>query len=233
MTHPSKKNVTIVLTHAAWFDGSSWNKVTAELQQRGFQVAAAQLPLTSFSDDVAALRRLVGRQEGPLVLAGHSYGGAVITAAGAGNPSVKALVYIAAIVPDESETVGGVFQRVPPHPKAPQLEPDVDGLLWLPADAFRDAVAPDATPAETALLAASQKPISVSCLGEPMAAPAWKEKPSWFLIAEDDRMVSPETQRFLAHRMKSKVVSLPADHTPLISQSGAVATLIEEAAVSI
>jgi pimeloyl-ACP methyl ester carboxylesterase len=233
MTHPSKKNVTVVLAHAAWFDGSSWNNVTADLQRRGFQVAAAQLPLTSFSGDVAALRQLLDRQEGPVVLAGHSYGGAVITAAGTGNPQVKALVYVAAIVPDAGETVGEVFQRVPPHPKAPQLQPDGNGLLWLPADAFGDAVAPDAAAEQTALLAASQKPISVSCLGEPMGAPAWKEKPSWFLIAENDRMVSPDTQRFLAQRMKSKVVSLPADHTPLISQSGAVAAVIEEAAASI
>jgi pimeloyl-ACP methyl ester carboxylesterase len=233
MTLSNQKNVTVVLAHAAWFDGSSWNKVTAELQQRRFKVAAAQLPLTSFSDDVAALRRLLCRQEGPIVLAGHSYGGAVITAAGAGNPLVKALVYIAAIVPDAGETVGEVFQRVPPHPKAPQLQPDGDGLLWLPADAFRDAVAPDAAAEQTALLAASQKPISMSCLGEPMGAPAWKEKPSWFLIAENDRMVSPDTQRFLAQRMKSNVVSLPGDHTPLISQSGAVASLIEETAASI
>lgn len=221
---------TVVLVHAAWADGSSWNKVTEELQRRGLNVVAAQIPLTSFTDDVASLQRMLLRQEGPLVLAGHSYGGAVITAAAAGNPQVKALVYIAAVVPDEGETVGDVFHRVAPHPSAPKLQPDADGFLWLDVEAFRTAVAPDASLSETALMAATQKPISLTCLGEPMGKPAWREKPSWFLIAEKDRMVSPETQRFTAARMKSKVVSLSIDHTPLASEPDAVAELITKAA---
>jgi pimeloyl-ACP methyl ester carboxylesterase len=221
---------TVVLVHAAWADGSSWNKVTEELQRKGLNVVAAQIPLTSFTDDVASLRKVLLRQEGPLVLAGHSYGGAVISAAAAGNPNVKALVYIAAVVPDEGETVGDVFHRVASHPSAPKLQPDADGFLWLNVDAFRTAVAPDASLSETALMAATQKPISVICLGEPMGKPAWKEKPNWFLIAEKDRMVSPETQRFTAARMKSNVVSLPVDHTPLASKPEAVAELITEAA---
>jgi len=226
----AKAAETVVLVHAAWADGSSWNKVTEELQRKGVNVIAAQIPLTSFADDVASLRKVLLRQEGPLVLAGHSYGGAVITAAAAGNPKVKALVYIAAVVPDEGETVGEVFHRVSPHPSAPKLQPDVDGFLWLNVEAFRAAVAPDASQSETALMAATQKPISVTCLGEPMGKPAWKEKPSWFLIAEKDRMVSPETQRFTAGRMKSKIVSLPVDHTPLASRPDVVAELITEAA---
>ena len=229
MSNP-KKEVSVVLVHAAWADGSSWNKVTEELQRHGFQVVAAQIPLSSFSDDVAVLRKVLVRQEGPVVLAGHSYGGAVITAAAASNPNVKALVYIAAIVPDEGETVGDVFHRVPPHPSAPKLQPDVDGFLWLNVDAFRTAVAPDASSSETALMAATQKPIALQCLSEPMTEPAWKEKPAWFLIAENDRVVSPETQRFTAERMKSKFVSLPVDHTPLASKPAAVAELICEAA---
>ena len=142
---------TVVLVHAAWADSSSWNKVTEELQRKGVNVVAAQIPLTSFTDDVATLRKVLLRQEGPLVLAGHSYGGAVITAAAAGNPQVKALVYIAAVVPDEGETVGDVFHRVAPHPSAPKLQPDADGFLWLNVEAFRTAVAPDASQAETAL----------------------------------------------------------------------------------
>src|SRR6516164_966636 len=141
----AKAAETVVLVHAAWADGSSWNKVTEELQRKGLNVIAAQIPLTSFADDVAGLRKVLLRQEGPLVLAGHSYGGAVITAAAAGNPKVKALVYIAAVVPDEGETVGEVFHRVSPHPSAPKLQPDVDGFLWLTADDFRSAVAPDAS----------------------------------------------------------------------------------------
>ena len=221
---------TVVLVHGAWADGSSWNKVTEELQGKGFDVMAAQIPLTSFTDDVASLRKVLDRKEGPLVLVGHSYGGAVVTAAATGHPNVKGLVYIAAIVPDEGETVGDVFHRVAPHPSAPKLQPDGDGFLWLNVDAFRTAVAPDASPSETALMAATQKPISVSCLDQPMGNPAWREKPSWFLIAEKDRMVSPETQRFTAARMKSKIVSLFIDHTPLASKPDAVVGLIIEAA---
>jgi len=221
---------TVVLVHGAWADGSSWNKVTEELQRKGFNVVAAQIPLTSFTDDVASLRKVLDRQADPLVLVGHSYGGAVLTAAATGHPKVKGLVYVAAIVPDEGETVGDVFHRVAPHPSAPKLQPDADGFLWLDVDAFRAAVAPDASLAEAALMAATQKPISVSCLGQPMGKPAWREKPSWFLITEKDRMVSAETQRFTAARMKSKVVSLSIDHTPLVSKPDAVTELIIETA---
>jgi pimeloyl-ACP methyl ester carboxylesterase len=228
-----QKKVTAVLVHGAWADGSSWNKVTTELVRRGFKVVAAQLPLTSLSDDVTALRRVLRSQEAPLLLVGHSYGGAVITAAAAGDPKVKALVYITAVVPDEGETVGEIFHRVAPHPKAPKLQPDSDGFLWVTAEAFRDAIAPDASAEETTLMAATQKPIAVKCLGEPMSQPAWKEKPSWFLIAENDRMVSPETQRYTAERMKSKVVSLPVDHSPMASHANAVIGLIGDAAARI
>lgn len=226
----ANSDITVVLAHAAWADGSSWNRVTEELQRKGFHVVAAQIPLTSFADDVAVLKTVLLRQKGPIVLAGHSYGGAVIAAAAAGNSNVKSLVYVAAIVPDEGETVGDVFRRVPPHRSAPQLQPDADGFLWLTVDAFRAAFAPYATASETALMAAAQKPISVKCLGEPMTKPAWKEKPSWFLIAEKDIMLSPETQRFTAARMKSKIVSLPVDHHPLASKPDAITDLIIVAA---
>jgi pimeloyl-ACP methyl ester carboxylesterase len=145
MSGQTQRGVTAVLVHGAWFDGSSWNKVAAELRRKGFNVAAAQIPLTSLGDDVTAARRVLTRHEGPVVLVGHSYGGAAITAAGTENPNVKALVYVAAIVPDEGENVGQVFRRAPPHPDAPALEPDADGFLWVNADAFRNAIAPDAT----------------------------------------------------------------------------------------
>lgn len=183
-----KKETTAVLVHAAWADGSSWNKVTKELQDSGFSVVAAQIPQTSFGEDVAA------------------------------------------VVPDEGETVGDVFHRVAPHPRAPKLQPDAGGFVWLDVEAFRTAVAPDASLGETALMAATQKPIALKCLGERMTAPAWKEKRSWFLIAEKDVMVSPETQRFTAERMKSKVVSLAVDHTPLASAPHEVAEVIVTAA---
>src|SRR5215471_3149891 len=230
MQHEKQTNITAVLVHAAWADGSSWNKVTTRLETAGLRVVSAQIPLTSFSDDVAALKRVLRRQSGRVVLVGHSYGGAVTTAAATDSPNVHALVYVAAIVPDEGETVGEVFGREAAHAKAPALEADEDGFFWLTLEAFRNAVAPDATEEETSLLAANQKPIAVKCLGEPMGRPAWKQKPSWFLIAENDRMVSPKTQRFLAERMHSTNVSLPTDHFPVLSAPEAVCKLILDAA---
>ena len=225
----TEEEPTVVLVHAAWADGSSWHKVAALLTQKGHAVVAAQIPLTSLTDDVEALRRLIRRQAGGVVLVGHSYGGAVITAAGAGEPRVKALVYIAAIAPDAGETVGELFTRRAPHPKAPPLQPDGDGYLWMTPQGFGEAVAPDASSAETSWMAAAQKPIAVKCLGEALTGAAWRERPSWFLIAENDRMVSPDTQRFAAERMKSAIVSLPVDHTPLASNPEAVSNLIEHA----
>lgn len=223
---------TAVLVHGAWSDGSSWNKVTRELQARGFRVVSAQIPLTSLSDDIAAVRRYLARESEPVVLVGHSYGGAVITGAGADNPKVKALVYIAAIVPDTGETVGDIFQRAAPHPKAPQLQPDKDGLLWVDADTFRSAIAPNAAAEEAALLAVNQKPIAAACLGEALGAAAWHDKPSWFLIPEDDRMVSSETQRFTAERMDANVIIAPVDHWPLASAANKVSDLIAKAAAA-
>jgi pimeloyl-ACP methyl ester carboxylesterase len=233
MPSSTDKRVTAVLVHAAWADGSSWNKVAGELLRVGLGVMAAQLPLTSLNDDVAAVRRLLQRALAPVVLVGHSYGGAVITAAGAEDPKIKGLVYIAALAPDTGETVGQLFYRAATHPSAPHLEPDEHGLLWAPRDAFHDAIAPDASPEETAVMGAVQKPIAVKCLGEAMTAPGWRRNPSWFLVAENDRLLSPDTQRFMAARMGARVTSLPVDHTPLVSRPEAVARLIAEAAGAI
>jgi pimeloyl-ACP methyl ester carboxylesterase len=229
MTLSSLGSPTVVLVHGAWADGSSWNRVTALLLKRGLRVIATQLPLTSLSDDVAAVRRCTRALSGPIVLAGHSYGGAVISAAAANDRRIKSLVYIAAIVPGAGENVGEVFGREPPHPKAPALAPDEDGFMWLPSEAFGDAVAPNATQEERALLAITQKPISVRCLGEPLGPVGWEDIPSWFLIATDDRMVSPVTQRDLASKMQAQTVSAPVDHWPLLSNPGAVADIIGRA----
>jgi pimeloyl-ACP methyl ester carboxylesterase len=230
MSSSTDRKVTAVLVHAAWADGSSWNKVAANLLRSGIGVMTAQLPLTSLSDDVSALRGLLRRALQPVVLVGHSYGGAVVTAASADDPRVKALVYVAAMAPDAGETVGQLLHRAPAHPSAPLLAPDEDGLLWASLDGFRQAVAPDATLEETALMAATQKPIAVKCLGEAMTTPGWRQKPSWFLVAENDRLLSPDTQRFTAARIRARVISLPVDHTPLFSRPEAVARLIAEAA---
>ena len=224
---------TVVLVHAAWFDGSSWNRVISGLEQRGYRAVAAQLPLTSLTDDIECVRRWLRREIDPLIMVGHSYGGAVVTAAAADDDKVKALVYIAAIVPDQGETVGQIFGRIAPHPKAPALQPDAEGFIWLNVSNFRDAVAPEASREETVFMAAAQKPINAKCLGEPIIKAAWRNKPSWFLVAENDRMVSPETQRFTAERMKSTVASLPVDHLPLASRPDSVVAVIEKAAQSL
>jgi len=225
------QDLTAVLVHAAWADASSWNKVTAPLQELGLRVRSAQIPLTSLNDDVVALKRLLRQVEGPVLLAAHSYAGAVITAAGADNPQVKALVYIAAIVPDEGETVGALFQRAEPQPNTrPPLAQDADGFLWLPPGAFANAVAPDASKEETDLMEINQHPIALKCLGEPMTAPAWKQKPSWFLIAEKDRMIVPAVQHFMADRIGARVHSRDTDHSPLASAPESVVSVIVEAA---
>jgi len=230
VTRTNVSGATAVLVHAAWADASSWNKVIVPLQQKGMQVVAVQIPLTSLSDDVAAVRRTLKRLSGPIVLAGHSYAGAVISVAANNDPNVKALVYVAAIAPDGGETVGTLFHRAAPHPSAPQLSPDSDGLLWLPPNAIANAVAPDASPDETAVMQATQKPIALRCLGEVLPHPAWKDKPSWFIIAEKDRMISPDTQRYMAERMGARIHSLPVDHTPLASAPQEVVQVIAEAA---
>ena len=231
MSNAKYQNLTAVLVHAAWADASSWNAVTWPLQNLGIQVRSAQIPLSSLSEDVAALKRLLRQVEGPVVLVGHSYAGAVITAAGADNPQVKALVYVAAIAPDEGETVGELFHRAEPQPNTrPQLVPDEDGFLWVAAGGFADAVAPGASAEETAVMQINQHPIALKCLGEPMTAPAWKQKPSWFLVAEKDRMISAAMQRFMADRMKARVHSRNTDHTPLASDPESVVQVIAEAA---
>jgi pimeloyl-ACP methyl ester carboxylesterase len=221
------KDVKVVLAHGAWADGSSWSKVIGLLREKGIKAVAAPLPLTSLADDVAALVRTLDRIEGPVVLAGHAYAGAVI--AETRSDKVKSLVYIAALAPDEGETVADVFYRVDPHPKAPKLAPDAHGLIWLPEEAFAQAFAPHASPEEQAVLAAVQRPIAVPCISVKVGRPLWKDRPSWFLLAEEDHMIVRETQRFMADRMKAKVRSHPADHTPIVTAPGAVADILLEA----
>jgi pimeloyl-ACP methyl ester carboxylesterase len=224
-------DVSVVLAHGAWADGSSWAGVIAALAKENVRVSAAPLPLTSLADDVAALNRSLDRTAGPIVLAGHAYAGAVIALA---RPErVRALVYIAALAPDEGEKVADVFYHLPPHPQAPKLGPDSNGLIWLPDDAFASAFAQNASADQRAVLAAVQRPIAINCITVPVGGPLWKDIPSWFLIAEDDRMIVPGTQRFMAERMKARTKAHVVDHTPSVTAPAVVVEIIDDAIRSV
>jgi pimeloyl-ACP methyl ester carboxylesterase len=221
------KDVSVVLTHGAWADGSSWARVISALQAEAMKVLAAPLPLTSLADDVAALNRSLNRTDGPIVLVGHAYAGAVIALA---RPEgVKALVYVTALAPDQGEKVADVFYRLAPHPQAPKLAPDNNGLIWLPEGAFATAFAQNASVEDQAVLAAVQRPISLNCITVPVGRPLWKDVPSWFLVAEDDRMIVPQTQRYMAERMKAKIKAHAVDHTPSVTEPNAVVDIIQDA----
>jgi pimeloyl-ACP methyl ester carboxylesterase len=222
------QNATVVLVHGAWADGSCWQNVILPLKQQGLKVICAQIPLTSLTDDIAALRRTIERTAGPVVLVGHAYGGAVI--AGPSDDRVKSLVYVAALAPDEGETVADVFYRANPHPDAPQLAPDEHGMIWMPEESFSQAVAHKASSDDTTIIAAVQRPIALKCIQEKAPNPAWKTKPSWFLLAEEDRMISPETQRYMANRMGANIRSHQVDHSPMLTAPDLVVEVILEAA---
>jgi pimeloyl-ACP methyl ester carboxylesterase len=222
------KSATIVVVHGAWADGSSWWPVIRKLQEQGLNVIAAPIPLTSLSDDAAVLRRTIARTEGPVIVAGHAYAGAVVGTAN--DERVKALVYIAALAPDDGETVAQVFYRDEPHPKAPQLAPDEDGFIWMPDSGFEEAFGQNATPEQITLCKAVQRPIALKSIQEPVAQPAWRTKPVWYLLAEEDRMINPKTQRFMAERMNATVRSLAVDHMPLLTAPDKVVEVILEAA---
>jgi pimeloyl-ACP methyl ester carboxylesterase len=220
-------SITVVLVHGAWAECASWNPVLPLLRQSGLVAVCAPLPLTSLSDDVRALDRTLARVAGDVVLIGHAYAGAVIAATR--SERVKALVYVAALAPDEGETVADVFFREPPHPQAPKLAPDADGFFWMPADGFENAFAQDASAELKALLFATQRPINVACIQEKAPRPLWKDRPAWFLIAESDRMIPAKTQRFEAERMKATVHLQTVDHAPMLTAPQTVADVIAEA----
>jgi pimeloyl-ACP methyl ester carboxylesterase len=223
-------NGTVIVIHGAWADGSSWEPVIRRLHSAGLDVVAAPIPLTSLNDDARALRRTIARTEGPVVVASHAYAGAV--AGTANDERVKGLVYIAALAPDEGETVADVFYRNASHLKAPKLAPDADGFIWMPEESFAEAFAQNATQEQIALTRAVQRPIALKCIQEPVTVPAWKTKPTWYLVAEDDRMINPKTQQFMAERMKATIRSYAVDHTPLLTAPDKVAEIILEAVES-
>ena len=225
---PFPENSTVVVAHGAWADGSSWKEVILPLSKQGLQVVAAPLPLTSLSDDIVALKRTIARTKGPVIVAGHAYAGAVIAAAN--DERVKALVYVAALAPEQGETVAQVFYRDEAHPQAPKLDPDKDGWIWMPEEGFYNAFAHHATSDQIALCKAVQRPIALKCIQEPAPKPAWRSKPSWFLIAEEDRMINPKTQHFMAKRMGARTQSFAVDHTPLLTAPDKVIEVIIVAA---
>jgi pimeloyl-ACP methyl ester carboxylesterase len=226
----SKSRSSVVLVHGAWADGSSWNDIIGPLLSKGLNVMAAPIPMTSLSDDVAALDYALERTNGPVVLAAHAYAGAVIAAST--NERVQSLVFIAALAPDEGETVADVFYRDKPHPQAPRLAPDAHGFIWMPQEAFGTAFSQHASPERAALFAATQRPIAVACIQEKAPRPAWKAQPSWYLVAEEDRMINPTTQRFMAQRMGARIRSEKVDHTPLVTAPELVIEMILDAVAS-
>jgi pimeloyl-ACP methyl ester carboxylesterase len=225
-----KRRSSVVLVHGAWADGSSWNDIIGPLLSKGWNVMAAPIPMTSLSDDVAALDRALERADGPVVLVAHAYAGAVISAST--NERIRSLVFIAALAPDEGETVAEVFYRDKPHPQAPQLAPDAHGFIWMPQEAFRTAFSQNASSERAALFAATQRPLAVECIQQKAPRPGWKGKPSWYLVAEEDRMINPTTQLFMAQRMGARVRSEKVDHTPLATAPELVIEVILEAVAS-
>lgn len=227
------KDVNIMLVHGAWADGSCWSKVILLLQAKGYKVTAAQIPLTSLSDDIAVTRRLLSECAEPTVLVGHSYGGAVITGAATETPKVKGLVYITAFGLDEGESLDSLSKQGPPSPGSSAIGPDQHGFLWINREKFHKSFAADATNDEAAVMAAVQKPLSMASFTEAEGVAAWKTIPSWYLVCTEDNMIPPAAQEFLAKRMKATVRSVSSSHAPFMSQPQAVADIIALAAESI
>jgi pimeloyl-ACP methyl ester carboxylesterase len=227
MTGPVRN---VVLVHGAFVDGSSWNGVVAKLQQKGYRVSSVQNPLTSLADDVAATRRVLARQDGPTLLVGHSWGGVVITEAGANAPNVAGLVYVAAIAPDLHETTVDLMKRAAPMPAGQAITADSSGFLWLDRSRYHADFAADVPENLTRVLSAAQQPISAKAFSETVSQVAWREKPSWYIVTTKDRAVSPEVEQFMANRMGAKIVPISSSHLVPVSHAGAVADVIDRAA---
>jgi pimeloyl-ACP methyl ester carboxylesterase len=215
----------IVLVHGAWADGSGWRGVYDILVKDGYKVSVVANPDTGLADDVAATQRVLDRQVGPVILVGHSYGGAVITEAGA-DPKVAGLVYIAAFAPDAGETIAKFLPAKPPPP----VEPSKDGLLFFNRDAFLAAFAPDVPMATRVFMADAQVPLAASTFAAPIANPAWKTKPSWYLVSSNDMIIPPDVERMYAKRMKATTQEVAGSHVAFISHPDVAAHLIEDAA---
>jgi len=219
----------IVLVHGGFVDGSGWNGVYNALKGKGYNVAVVQNPTISLADDVAVTKRVIAAQEGPVILVGHSYGGAVITEAG-NDARVAGLVYIAAFAPDAGESVETLIKNPPPGAPVPPIMPPEDGFLFLDRSKFRAAFAGDVDSSLAAFMADSQVPWGTQALGGTVTQAAWKTKPSWYLVSTDDRMIPPDAQRAMSKRAGAKVVEVKGSHSVYVSQPDSVASLIEQAA---
>ena len=223
----------IVLVHGAWANGSSWNAVIEQLQADGYRVTAPAFSLTRLADDVDRLRQILGRQNGPTLVAGHSYGGQIITALGTDTPNVVGLVYVAAFGLDEGESIGALLEQAPAGPALAHLDVDPHGFAWIPEDDFVNHFAADVDPVMAKVMFAVQQPLHWSALGEVIGVPAWKSLPSWFLIADGDQAIPPDAQRQFAPRMGATTVEVSTNHVAMVSHPDEVLQLITTAAEAV
>jgi pimeloyl-ACP methyl ester carboxylesterase len=223
----------IVLVHGAWADGSSWSAVIERLQAHGYNVTAPQFPLTALAHDVARLRQVLARQNGPTIVAGHSYGGQIITALGTDAPNVVGLVYIAAFGLDEGESIGALLSQGPVTPALAHLSTDTQGFAWLPEDDFVNHFAADVNPVKAKVMYAVQQPLSWAALEDVMGVPAWKARPSWYLVADGDQTIPPDAERLFAKRMGATTVEIPTNHVAMVSHPDDAVQLIETAAQAV
>jgi pimeloyl-ACP methyl ester carboxylesterase len=224
---------SIVLVHGAWADGSSWSSVIERLQADGYRVAAPQFPLTSLAADVARLRQVLDSQECPTVVAGHSYGGQIITALGTDAPNVAGLVYIAAFGLDEGESLGALLSQGPVTPALAHLFTDKQGFGWLSEDDFVHHFAADVDPVKAKVMYAVQQALAGSAFTDLMGVPAWKSQPTWYLVASDDEAIPPDAERLFASRMGATTIEVPSSHVAMVSHPDEVARLIESAAQAV
>jgi pimeloyl-ACP methyl ester carboxylesterase len=207
----------IVLVHGAWADGSCWSEVIERLQADGYEVTAVQLPETSLANDVAKVRHVLTRQDGPTILVAHSYGGQVITSLGTDAPNVVGLVYIAGFGLDEGDSIGALLQQAPPTPALGDIEVDSEGFAWIPEEGFLAHFAPDVDPVKAKVMCAVQQPLHTSTFDDVMGTPAWKSLPSWYLVAQHDQVIPPDAERQFAARMGADTIEVASGHCAMIS----------------
>jgi pimeloyl-ACP methyl ester carboxylesterase len=222
--------MNIVLVHGAWADGSSWRGVIGRLQQAGHNVMAPQFPLNTLADNVTRLREVLALQDGPTLVAGHSYGGQIMTAMGTDAPNVVGLVYVAAFGLDEGESIGALLGQGEPTPAVANIRVDELGFAWLPHDDFLAHFAPDVDPADANVMYAVQQPWTMSAFDDVMGTPAWKNLPSWFAVAQRDEVIPPDAERQFAQRMGATTVEVDSSHVVMVSHPEEIADLIETAA---